>query len=233
MAYLPQHYVKTGLKAVPGEFLIKSTGQPYDGPYYVIATGQVFSGEGPLDRNRQELTPYGNLENPPGTEYQQVSVAFNLDVPTTDQRTSLLELQQQNPNFNYQVFQPQMVDVYTNLKKLTVEDYKSKLLPIEIVPHPDSGDYAAGEFTRYFCKKTNELSYLELDQAQYESLRTQDTKYYYQQYLTFSLPWMLTGDREKVYQVNQAAVLRKIRIQQLFSLDKYLQEDYLKYYKES
>lgn len=233
MPYLPKHYVQTGLQAEPGDFIIKETGEPYNGPYYAIATGQFFSGAGPQDRNRQELTPIGTAEDPPGTEYQQVSVAFNLDVPNTGPTTSLTELQQRNPNFDYQVYQPNMVDSYTQLRQLTQQDYKSKLLPVEIFPRPDEQDYQNGEFIRYFCKKSNELRYLELDKDQYDNLLSQDPGYYWQQYNTFTLNWVLTGDRETVYNTNRGVTLRKIRLQQLYSLDQYLQEDYLKFYKES
>lgn len=228
MPYLPKHYIKTGLVA-ENNFMDKTTGQPYAGTYYEIATGQYFSGVGPQDPSTRELIPLNDQEAPAGTEFQNVSVAFNLDVPTPETVQNLQELQKSG--FNYQVFQPQIVDAYTSIKKYQPDYYKSRIQPYQVTPIPDAGDYQTGEYTRYFCKKVNETLYLELDKIQYDGFTEKDTRYFFDQYLTFTIPWILTGDRLTVQNINKATVLKKIRTFQLFSFDKYLQENYLLFYK--
>ena len=131
MAYLPKHYVKTGLVANQGEFITKVAGLPYTGPYYEIGTGQIFSGLGPEDISSQELVKFGNLENPPGTTFQEVSVAFNLDVLNLRPGESSNFIQN-SPDVNFQIYQAQMVDEYTKLKKFTEKDYSGRKLPYGI-----------------------------------------------------------------------------------------------------
>ena len=126
MPYLPKHYVKTGLVASEGQFISRVNGTPYSGPYYEIGTGQVFSGLGPQDRSSQELTRFGNSENPPGTAFQEVSVAFNLDVLNLRPGESSNFLQN-SPGVNFQIYQAQMVDDYTKLKKFTEKDYSNRM----------------------------------------------------------------------------------------------------------
>ena len=230
MAYLPKHYVKTGLFANPGNFIYRGTGQEYAGPYYEIATGQYFSGAGPQDKTTQELIPYGDSESPAGTEYQQVSVAFNLDVPTYVDTKPLNELQN-NPGFDYQVFQPKIVDEYTKIKKFGASYYNNRKLPYGVTPIPDENDYSVGEYRRYFCKKTNEVSYLELDENQYIAITQKDPRFFWEQYFGFSIPWSITGDQQQVYRTNLNIVRRRMQNLQLPNFDKYLREDYLKFYK--
>lgn len=232
MAYLPKHYIRTGQFAEPGNFITKTTGESYSGPYYQVATGQYFTGTNPQDSTTQELIPIGVLETTPGTAPGQVSVAFNLDVPTYLDPKSLNDLQESG-GFNYQVYQPTVVDAYTKVKNYTSQYYDSRILPYAVTPLPEEKDYRVGEYQRYFCKKTNEILYLELDQVQYNGIVQKNPKYFWEQYFAFTLPWTLTGNADEVYKTNQAIVLRKIKTLQLPMFDNYLRQDYLRYYRRS
>lgn len=227
MAYLPKHYVKTGLFANPGNYLERNSNQPYSGPYYQIATGQYFTGTGPQDPNTVEIIPFGDAEEP-GTGYQQVSIAFNLDVKTLTPEESSNLIQNQEA---FQISQPKLVDDYLRVKQYSDSYYNVRILPYGVTPTPDENDYKVGEYVRYFCKKTNELLYLELDQIQFNAISQKDPKYFWEQYVAFSLPWSLTGDPQQVFKTNQAIVKRRIQNLGLTSFDKYLREDYLKFYK--
>lgn len=231
MAYLPKHYVKTGLTANPGEYIDRATGQPYSGPYYAIATGQFFAGVGPQDPNAKEILAYGNGESGPGTQYQQVGVAFNLDVANIKPGQSSFYIQNQ-PSVNFQVFQPQMVNDYTTIKKYQSKDFEARLLPYGVAPIPDSNDYKVGEYQRYFCKKTNQNTYLEVDFQQFSSISGKDPKFFWEQYFVFSLPWSITGQEAQVYQTNRNIVLKRVTNLNLFGFQAFLKEDYLKFYKK-
>jgi len=228
MPYLPKHYVKTGLVA-EGNFTDKINGEPYYGSCYEIATGQTFSGAGPQDPTTRELIPYGTDDAPAGTEFQNVSVAFNLDVPTPDTIKTLNELQKQG--FNYQVFQPKLVDAYTSIKKFQPQYYNSRIQPYQVTPIPDQDDYQIGEYTRYFCKKANESLYLELDEIQYRGFADRDPRYFYDQYFVFTLPWSIAGEQSKVYNTNRQITQQLIKTLNLYNFNKYLQENYLLFYK--
>lgn len=231
MAYLPKHYIKTGLTANPGQFIDRATGQPYSGPYYAIATGQFFAGVGPQDPNAKEIIPFGNTEVIPSTQYQQVGVAFNLDVINIKPGGSSYGIQNQ-PDVNYRVYQPELVDNYTAIKKFQAKDYQLRILPYGVTPIPDSNDYKVGEYRRFFCKKTNESTYLEIDQQQYESISAKDPKFFWEQYLVYTLPWAITGEEATVYQTNKNITLNKITSLKLTGFQAYLKEDYLKFYKK-
>lgn len=231
MAYLPKHYVKTGLTANPGAFIDRATGQPYTGPYYAVATGQFFGGVGPQDPNAKEIIPFGEGEVPAGTQYQQVGIAFNLDVINVRPGESSYDIQNL-PSVNYQVYQPQLVNNYTAIKKYQAKDFQPRLLPYGVTPIPDSNDYKVGEYRRYFCKKTNQSTYLELDSQQYTTISTKDPKFFWEQYFVYTLPWALTGEESQVYRTNKNIVLERITNLKLFGFDKFLKGDYLKFYKK-
>lgn len=231
MAYLPKHYVKTGLTANPGEYIDRATGQPYTGPYYAIATGQFFAGVGPQDPNAKEILAIGTTESAPGTQYQEVGVAFNLDVVNVRPGQSSYDIQNR-PEVNYQVYQPQIVNDYTAIKKYQAQDFKPRLLPYGVTPIPDSNDYKVGEYRRYFCKKTNQNTYLEIDNQQFTSIATKDPKFFWEQYFVYSLPWSITGEESQVYKTNRNITQERIFNLKLLGFDKFLKEDYLKFYKK-
>lgn len=231
MAYLPKHYVKTGLTANPGAFIDRATGQPYTGPYYAIATGQFFGGVGPQDPNAKEIIPFGEGEVPAGTQYQQVGIAFNLDVVNVRPGESSYDIQNL-PSVNYQVYQPQLVNDYTAIKKYQAKDFQPRLLPYGVTPIPDSNDYKVGEYRRYFCKKTNQNTYLEIDNQQFTSIQGKDPKFFWEQYFVFSLPWSIAGEESQVYKTNKNITQERIITLKLYGFDKFLKEDYIKFYKK-
>jgi hypothetical protein len=96
---------------------------------------------------------------------------------------------------------------------------------------PTSQDYQNTEFRRYFCKKTNEIMYLEISKETYDKLVSQDSQIEYSLYIPFYLPWQLTGEREQVYKTNKNITeLTSVR-QKLPMLAEYLKMDFTKYYK--
>ncbi len=96
---------------------------------------------------------------------------------------------------------------------------------------PTEQDYKLGEFRRYFCKKRNEFIYLEISKIDYNRILNQDKSIDYTSWFSFNIPWLLTGDKDKVGQTNRNIVLLQINRNRLHGFDKYLREDYLKYYK--
>ena len=62
-------------------------------------------------------------------------------------------------------------------------------------------------FTRYFCYKINELSYIELNKEVYDALVNQDSKYQWEViYSAFKIPWTLIGDKDYVRTTNRNVV---------------------------
>jgi hypothetical protein len=95
---------------------------------------------------------------------------------------------------------------------------------------PTQQDYQIGEYRRYFCKKTNEIIYLEINQNTFNKLATQSPDILWQYYLPFYLPWNLTGTKEQVATVNRNIVLLTMKNLSLPQFDAYLKFDFTKYY---
>jgi hypothetical protein len=95
---------------------------------------------------------------------------------------------------------------------------------------PTQQDYQIGEYRRYFCKKTNEIIYLEINQNTFNKLATQSPNILWQYYLPFYLPWNLTGTKEQVATVNRNIVLLTMKNLSLPQFDAYLKFDFTKYY---
>lgn len=96
---------------------------------------------------------------------------------------------------------------------------------------PTEQDYQLGEFRRYFCKKRNEFTYLEISQSDYDNLVQQSPTINFKMWAPFNIPWTLTGEEKQVYYINRNIVLLKEKNEKYYGLGKYLQEKYLRYYK--
>lgn len=94
-------------------------------------------------------------------------------------------------------------------------------IPTPFYPKPTSSDYETGEFIRYFAKKANENLYTETSNF-FENVM----------YMGISLPWLLVGDKNKVYETNRNMVLLKEQQLRISGFGDYLKHNYLKFYKE-
>ncbi len=117
--------------------------------------------------------------------------------------------------------------IYQSLTKVTT----SGKIPVYSATIPASSDYDIGEFTRYFCKKSNEIIYIEINEDTFNKLKNNDPTYLYQLYSPFKFQWVISGEKEKVYKANKNITRYMIEKFKLPMLNKYLKEDYLKYYK--
>jgi len=114
---------------------------------------------------------------------------------------------------------------------LTKTPISSRYLPLVISPSPTQEDYNIGEFQRYFAKKINEIIYIETDKDTYTKLVNKNPELYFEQYISFSLPWDISGDKEQVYKTNKNIVEQIMVKNKLPKFGDYLKFDYLKYYK--
>jgi len=108
---------------------------------------------------------------------------------------------------------------YSTLKKVTFNRgiYST---PEEYFPQLTPQDYELGEFQRYFAKKSNENIF-------YETRASIQNVYY----ISFSLPWKLTGTKEAVYNTNKSIVELKEQEFNAFGLGIFLKGNYLQFYK--
>jgi hypothetical protein len=117
--------------------------------------------------------------------------------------------------------------IYNSIKPIsTTQIFK----PVYNPNTPTQQDYQIGEYRRYFCKKTNEIIYLETDQNTFDKLSSQSPTILWSLYQPFFLSWNLTGVKEQVATVNRNMVLLIMKNLSLPQFDAYLKFDFTKYY---
>ena len=172
--YYPKSQVKTNLYTNGDEFVYISNKQPYQGYYFKTSTGQYYTGKNADDRPNFELTQnLATAETTTDTTKSDYSVIINTDLDN-------------NSTYNNLISPPPPV----------------LISPAYNAPEPTSQDYQIGEFRRYFCKKGNEILYLEIDEDTYDKLIAKDSQYQFSLWQPFNLPWLLVGTQEQVYKVN-------------------------------
>ena len=106
------------------------------------------------------------------------------------------------------------------LKKLSPSKIPSRITPSPFYPKPTISDYQTGEIIRYFSKKVNEGIFYETKGSFQNSL-----------YISFNIPWLITGNKDNVAKVNQRIVVLKEAELKIIGLGAYLKNNYLQFYK--
>lgn len=119
--------------------------------------------------------------------------------------------------------------VYNNLKNVNVNEVL--LLPSYQKPSPSSEDYNVGYFNRYFAKKNSQNSYIEISKDIYSKFKQKDNNYAYNNYLVFTFNWKLTGNKEKVANINKKVTSTIEKGYRIEGLHSYLNFNYLEFYK--
>ena len=222
--YYPKSQIKSNLYTNGDEYVIQATQAPYIGYYYVISTGQYFTGRTPDDQPNQELIKISSSQQI-GLIQNSLDSSGNVSTPIfNSSRSQVIDTIVDSNNSNSPLDYAQLKSTNTFTESIT-------LVPFYIAPTPTQQDYQIGEFRRYFCKKGNEILYLEINKTQYDLLVTKNPSILYSLYEPFNLPWKLTGTKEEVEKVNRNIVeLTSVRLR-LPQFGRYLKDDYLKYYK--
>jgi len=121
-------------------------------------------------------------------------------------------------------------DVYKKFKNIDIS--KTLLVPTYQKPSPTKEDYNNGSFTSFFAKKNNQNLYIEISLDTYKKLNQKNADYDYKSYLIFTLIWILTGDPSQISSTNYNSVLLAEQRLKINSLGKYLNNNYLEFYKQ-
>ena len=200
--YYPSSQIETNLYTNGQEYIIKSTQTQYTGYYWKTASGKVYTGKTPQDKNIQELIL---LTQTTTQEYTNLtSEAFEV--------TSSLYLTSSNT----------IAEEYNKLNNKLAEPSK---IPISFNPQPTQEDYTTGNFTRYFCKKYNENVYIEVNSNTYAA-SIQSNLYFGIQFL-----WVISGDKEQVKLTNAKQVDLVEKTLNIKGLAEYLRFNYLQFYQ--
>ena len=125
---------------------------------------------------------------------------------------------------------PELVEIYVVPSFEYTSNSKPRLLPQPVPTQPTPDDYVNGLFTRYFCKKNNELKYMEIDQTTYGKLSSKDSTIAWDLYTPTSIDWYITGDMEKTYNINKSIVNLVEVGEKWYGFSQYFKQDYTKYF---
>ena len=221
--YYPKSQVQTGFYANEGEYVIAGTGEPYVGPYWTNSKQQIFSGVAPTDPTSQLLDIYEQEPRPSLQGLLQLEIEAGITAPyrEEDGEKGLIDFPT-NANLNA---------TYAALVGDSLDPFDIPGLPQGNTLPPTESDYQVGEFRRYFCKKINEIQYLEIDKPTYDKLATRDRTIEWALFEAFDVPWQLTGPQAQVASTNKNMVDLVSQRKKLQRFAEFLKNDYLKYYR--
>lgn len=208
--YFPKSQIKSNLYTNGGEYILSTTKSEYKGYYYEISSGKKYTGKTPQDGPNILLLVSTITLKPTPSNPQPSESPSNIIFPTDSSNPIIYS----TDPFNETI---------------------SKTLPNRYLPQfnptlPTQQDQQVGLFTRYFCKKNNELIYLEINKETFTKLTNQDPTIAWDLYTPKGIIWQIKGDKEKTYLANKNNIMLFEQRQKWYGFSQYLKEDFLKYY---
>jgi hypothetical protein len=203
--YYPKSQIQSNLYTNGGEFILSTTKEDYKGNYYKVSSGKLYSGKNPTDKPNILLSPQEDK--------------------STYDPTNILDLSNFDNIISYYGATSNIYDLTKN-----IDTNQVRLIPSFNPTLPTDQDKQNGQFNRYFCKKTNELKYLEIDKETYNQLQAKDPKIAWDLYEPASLLWVIKGNQEIVFNTNKTSVFKIEQNQRWNGFSQYFRENYLKYY---
>ena len=216
--YIPKNRILTNQYSNDRKLVYKSTKEFYIGFYYKTFDGKYFTGKTPNDLPNVELIAVEDTETTFKPNLPQNQIAYT-DAPTIFD------------SINTPGYSEDMVIAYSQLQNIDLNQSTRKSLPYQCYPPPTVSDYEIGSYTRFFSKKTNEISYLELDEGIYDKLNSKNGDWLWEPYTVFKIQWTLIGIVEEVSLTNSNIVRIQERRMKITGLGRFLKFDFLKYYK--
>jgi hypothetical protein len=207
MSYYPLSQIKTNLYTNGQEFTLTpyTPSNSYVGSYWSTSDGKFFTGKTPQDTPNSEIFKIPNSDPTTPQPFSQITLDVISSVESQPSLETYIVTKKINPNFSISV-------------------------PSQNITLPTQQDYQVGEFRRYFCKKTNELIYIEIDKSTYNKLVSKDPQIMWQLYTPINLAWQISGNKEKVANTNKNMISLAMQRQKLSRFDEYLKYDYTKYF---
>ena len=182
------------------------------GEYNIVATGENYTGFYYKLYNNTIFT--GKTPN---------------DLPSQELIPFAETIQDQTQFVIVEQFPNPIVNIYNNLS----ETPSPKRLPTPYYPTPTEQDYKIGEFQRYFSKQINDTKFTEINKSDFNALVSKDSSYLWELFITISIPWDITGNKDQAEQTNKNITLLTESKNKIFGFSKFIEltGGYLKFYK--
>jgi hypothetical protein len=203
--YFPKSQIKSNLYTNGGEYILSTTQQDYTGYYYETSSGQRYTGKTPQDGvNIPLLSTNSTLKNVPPTNPLE---DFPIELIDEESNLNYLNIQQLPPNIRF--------------------------IPQYNPTQPTQQDQNLGVFQRYFCKKNNELKYLEIDKSTHDKLKSKQQDIAWDLYTPISTLWYIKGNKEQTFKANKGLVTLIEEKQKWYGFTQWFKDRFLQYYLES
>ena len=204
--YYPKSQIKTDLYTNGGEFVTSNDGVIYQGYYFSTSDGLYYTGRNPNNKPNFPLT---------------LNLNSSLN-PVISTSSSFSEV---DSFYNYPI--GYSLALSSDITNTSIPPS----LPTQTIVLPTEEEYKITEYQRYFVKKTNEIIYIEITQEEYRRYVDQDPNVSYQLYTPFTLPWVISGNRNDVYNVNKKTIERIQSNGSLQGFKSYFKNRYDQYFK--
>lgn len=216
--YIPKNRIQTDLYTNGGEYVYASTQNIYKGFYWKTFDGKAYTGKSPSNKPNQLLEkfqpPTGNNIQPQSLTNTTLTSGQYIGGPDSDRGIIGIVIE---------------YDTVKNPSNLT--NPNPKYLPINYYPSPTEENYKLGVFERYFVLKANENLYQEINKETHTNLRNKNSDWMWELYIPFAISWTISGNKEETFKANKNSVLLAEQRLKRKGLQKFLKEDYLKFYK--
>jgi len=195
--YYPKSKIIANQYTAGEELVYLNTYIFYQGYYYIVADGRIYTGKNPNDGISKELQaiPTGKQRN---TDNAEVSTLNIQDL--TEAEPSKLDYD----------------DI--RLNKGIENPFTSLIEPKYSLPNTN---YPS--FIRYFAKRTNGSVFIEINKDTYNKLASKDRLYNWPAYTVFTLPWTTAqASRSEIEAINTGIVYSTERSQKLYGLSQYI-----------
>jgi len=123
------------------------------------------------------------------------------------------------------------ITIYENIEYSILPS--NRLIPLPNPTIPTEQDKSLGAFQRYFCKKNNELIYIEIDKNTFNLLQSKSSTIAWDLYTPLSTLWYIKGNKEQTYKANKGLITLIEQNQKWYGFTQWFQDKFLKYYLES
>ena len=223
MVYYPLSQIQQNLYTNGGEYILSTTKENYKGFYYQISNGKKYTGKTPQDGPNILLSiiNFSTINEDNGDDINNI---ISLTIPAM----AFDNPQSNNPKIPLSYLNNEISTEYNKLNLLYTPS--ERFIPLFNPTLPTEKDLNLGQFNRYFCKKTNELKYLEIDKKTYDQLKAKDPKIAWDLYEPASILWITSRYQEDTFNTNKLSVFKIEQNQRWYGFSQYFKEDYLKYY---
>ena len=205
--YYPKSQIKSDLYTNGGELVFLADEKEYIGYYFSTSDNRFFSGRNPNDKPNFELK-LNIIEGQVNEDAEEGNIA----------------------SYNSETSRYLLPFEYLKNTKLDLST-KAPNAPTQISSLPSENNYKIGEYQRYFLQKNNSTVYIEIDNNQYQSYINQDPNVLFRLYFAFEFPWLVSGNRSEVFNINKNTISRIANNLNLKGFTSYFKNNYTQYFR--